>query len=204
MKTVWVIGNEMGYVNMFLANGWDVVDNMYDADFVQFTGGADVSPELYGEELHPTTHHSPVRDHKEMAIFEEAVTLGKGLLGICRGAQFLNVMSGGSLWQNVNGHTIGGTHLLTDVLTKEEVEVSSTHHQMMRKGNKGVFVATAAGFATKKESDTEVVRNSPVDTEVVWYEDTKALCFQPHPEFFEPDHPCQAYYFKLINRMFGE
>lgn len=39
------------------------------------------------------------------------------MVGICRGAQFLNVMAGGKMIQHVEGHAIHGTHeiVVTDV-----------------------------------------------------------------------------------------
>ncbi|MNY79889.1 hypothetical protein D3C86_2207250 [compost metagenome] len=41
------------------------------------------------------------------------------------------------------------------------------------------------------------------DTEVVYYPDTKSLCFQPHPEFFRADHECFKYYFDCIEHVHG-
>jgi len=202
MKRVYVIGNERAYVNMFLANGWETVDCVEYADFVQFTGGADVSPMLYGEGKHHTTGNNPARDDFEADIFFEAVALGKGVLGICRGSQFLNVMCGGELWQHVNNHAVGGGHMLKDLTTGDEIQVSSTHHQMMRVGQGNGKVVATANLSTRKEGDTYLVSNPTQDVEVMWYEDYKALCFQPHPEFFGPDHPCQDYYFRLIERMY--
>jgi hypothetical protein len=39
------------------------------------------------------------------------------------------------------------------------------------------------------------------DTEVVLYdEDSLSLCFQPHPEYVNPEHECQRLYFDLINQ----
>lgn len=203
-KIVHVIGNEAAYMQMFLKNGWDVVGSPDDAEFIQFTGGADVSPMLYGETKHPTTYSNPKRDEFEAGVFDKAVNEGKNLLGICRGSQFLNVMCGGSLWQNVNNHAIRGTHPALDLLSGNYIDVSSTHHQMMIPDSAGEVVATAQ-LATIKESDELVLKNSKeADIEVVWYGEEKALCFQPHPEFFQPDHPCQEYYFDLIDRFFGE
>ena len=201
MKKVYVIGNERAYVAMFQNNGWDVVDNAEEADFIQFTGGADVSPMLYGEAKHPATDNHPDRDAMEADIFFNAVKEGKGLLGICRGAQFINVMSGGEMWQHVDNHAVMGGHELKDCKTGDSIPVSSTHHQMMRSA--AAEIVATAHLSTRKEGDTYHQSNPKVDEEVVWYENTKSLCFQPHPEFFSPDHPCQVYYFNLINRMFG-
>lgn len=67
------------------------------------------------------------------------------------------------------------------------IRVTSTHHQMMIPTDSAIVLGTA------RES---LERNSPnyseiglpkfegkLDTEVVFYDDTNCLCFQPHPEY---------------------
>lgn len=61
------------------------VRRIEEADLVLFEGGEDVSPNLYGEPVHPATYISPNRDKAEVALFKKAHSLGKKLLGICRG-----------------------------------------------------------------------------------------------------------------------
>jgi len=52
------------------------------------------------------------------------------MVGICRGSQFLTVMSGGRLFQDVSGHAIMGTHLIK-FKDGSSLGITSTHHQMM-------------------------------------------------------------------------
>ena len=61
-----------------------------------FTGGHDVSPELYHEQPLPglVTQRSTV-DRMEALFLEEAIRSGKPVLGICRGIQFINAQLGG-------------------------------------------------------------------------------------------------------------
>ena len=67
-----------------------------------FTGGHDVSPELYGEERLPAcAATSPLRDEMEKMVFDLAYEADKPIFGICRGIQFINVMMGGTLWQDL-------------------------------------------------------------------------------------------------------
>src|SRR5690606_26079714 len=116
-----------------------------DIDIALFTGGEDVDPSLYGQNVGNNTFINVKRDSQEKSLYH--ILHPKTLkLGICRGSQFLTVMSGGSLIQHVEGH--GGNHLITVVdthpLDKEEIdifrvdpdrfmtmEITSTHHQMM-------------------------------------------------------------------------
>lgn len=207
MPKVHIVGGSGGgYGDMFRAAGWEIVSNPLDADMLQFTGGEDVSPLLYGEENHRTTGNSVRRDFEEAGYFAIARRMGTPMSGICRGGQFLNVMSGGSMYQHVGKHSVVGTHKLTDIESEEVVNVSSTHHQMMRKGPLGQLIATAALGGFKQymigHMTVEDAEGEP-DTEVVYYPSTKCLCFQPHPEFFRPDHECFKYYFDLIERVHG-
>lgn len=65
-------------------------------------GGADVSPRAYGEEpLRPEWAGDPVRDAYEMELLHEFMEAKKPVLGICRGMQLINVVLGGSLFQDL-------------------------------------------------------------------------------------------------------
>src|ERR1700677_4699649 len=67
--------------------------NPHSISLVVFTGGADVAPSLYGEEASRETSSYPKRDIFETIVFQKAHSLHKPKVGICRGAQFLNVMA---------------------------------------------------------------------------------------------------------------
>ena len=67
-----------------------------------FTGGQDVSPELYGmKDITETIIPSPERDRMETLLLEKALQADKAVLGICRGLQFINVFLGGTPWQDL-------------------------------------------------------------------------------------------------------
>lgn len=67
-----------------------------------FTGGQDVSPALYGEEALPVCgERCPQRDAMERLLFRAAAGRDKPILGICRGLQLINVMLGGTLYQDL-------------------------------------------------------------------------------------------------------
>lgn len=67
-----------------------------------FTGGQDVSPQLYGEARLPQCGEcSPERDAMELGLLERALAADKPVLGICRGIQFLNAALGGTLYQDI-------------------------------------------------------------------------------------------------------
>ena len=71
-------------------------------DGLMVTGGLDVDPARYGEAPHPATYGcEPDTDEWELALLQAAIEVDMPVLGICRGAQMLNVLRGGTLLQNV-------------------------------------------------------------------------------------------------------
>lgn len=185
---------------MFLRNGWDVLPYLNNPDLVCFTGGADVHPQLYREALHPRTFCDSYRDTSDSQVFNICIENDIPMVGICRGGQFLNVMSGGRMYQDCDGHT--SSHSIKDILTGSEIFSSSTHHQMMRPSNTADIIAIAQE-AFRKEymgEDGKVVLIDSIDdddVEVCYYKATRSLCFQPHPEF-DGFEELENYFFDLI------
>ncbi len=71
-------------------------------DGLVLQGGADLSPETYGEAPHqPEWAGDRVRDAYEMELVHEFIEARKPVLGICRGAQLINVAFGGTLYQDI-------------------------------------------------------------------------------------------------------
>ena len=198
---IFIINGGRDYQNLFLNRGHAIVSDMNQADLVVFTGGEDVSPHLYDEEKHPQSYCSLERDSIESKLFNVALKLEKPMVGICRGGQFLNVMSGGKMYQHVTNHC--RSHLLVDGELGTSVYVSSTHHQMMRPSGDAIVVATADEGGYKEHMENGIINRvtDEDDVEVVFYPKTRCLCFQPHPEFDNPIYEdMRAYFFMLINR----
>lgn len=201
MKTVFIVGGGYEYAELFKSLAITQVSDITEADLVCFTGGADVSPELYGDAAHLYTDNDRNRDTFEMKVFNKSQDLEIPCVGICRGSQFLNCMSGGRMYQHVEGHT--RSHHITDLQTGEVVYVSSTHHQMMMPSEKGYLVAYSSIGGRREWFDGEVARSdvSEQDIEVVYYPETNSLCFQPHPEFLSTEYEGMRLYFgRLVNR----
>ena len=71
-------------------------------DAVLLSGGRDVAPDRYGADPHPAGGVAhPDRDVAELAVLDRALELGLPVLGVCRGAQLLNVAFGGTLHQHL-------------------------------------------------------------------------------------------------------
>lgn len=205
-KRVFIVGGDAGVSTMFNTKGWSLVDSPddEDLDLVVFTGGDDVSPFLYGERVMKGTFCNVDRDRKEIKLLKN-LPAGIAKLGICRGGQFLNVMCGGSMFQDVNGHAIRGMHDIKCLASGEIIRVTSTHHQMMIPAEDSWLVACAKE-ATRKTCEGKDITYTQSgrekdwdDCEVVYYNAFNALCFQPHPEYVEPDHPCQEYFWRTLD-----
>lgn len=184
---------------MFRSAGWKVLKrDIVTADLIQFTGGHDVSPELYGEIKHPSTGTNPMRDAREQLIFKQGIAAGIPMAGICRGGQFLNVMCGGKMWQHVDNHATGQHHIAWDMATGEELSVTSTHHQMMIPGpnSRSIMVAKESRCRHRMRNGHEVgvYDANPIDIEAIHYPLMNVFCFQPHPEFANEDVLATAYF----------
>jgi len=85
-------------------------------DGLLLTGGADVDPAHYGETRHPSVEDAePGRDAFEIALARLAAERDVPVLGLCRGAQVLNVAFGGSLVQDIPTQTPGDVaHAVSD------------------------------------------------------------------------------------------
>lgn len=206
---VYIIDSDSAYVQMFMRNGWSIARDPAEAHLIQFTGGSDVDPMLYDEPKHPQTGSHPARDSAEANIFNTFVD-EIPMAGICRGGQFLNVMNGGRMWQHVDNHAVGGGHFLTDHTNhNNQVRVSSTHHQMMDPTGSANYILLATAGLTKikedgwgnkiKQDQSDLYR----DVEALFFPETNCLCYQPHPEFFNEDHPCQVLYFDYLRNFMG-
>ncbi len=175
-------------IKIFLEKAGGIVSFNLDStdkfDAVVFPPGDDISPFLYGEVKYKRTTCNLVRDMTENRLYRK-IPNNVPKIGIGRGAQFLNIMNGGSLWQNVSGHLVN--HDVINFSDGETYFVSSKHHQEMIPAKHGLNTLGAA-VADVKETPHKLIRydvaldkakNNYRDVEGVYYEDTASYCFQP-------------------------
>ncbi len=74
---------------------------MASASALMLTGGEDVNPAWYGEELDGARRVSTARDAMEQKLLMRALDQRIPVLAICRGMQVLNVTLGGTLYQDL-------------------------------------------------------------------------------------------------------
>lgn len=103
-----------------------------DVDGVLLTGGGDVDPAVYGEARHSSVEDAEAgRDVFEVALARQAMARDLPILGICRGAQVLNVATGGSLVQDIPSQV--ATTLTHSVVTPKD---HIAHHVTVSSGSR--------------------------------------------------------------------
>lgn len=128
------------------------------------SGGGDINPALYGEIPHPKLEefHSTL-DRSQWLLTQEILRADKPLLAVCRGVQLLNVVQGGSLWQDVSAidHPVmlhsqfsprGDLFHPVDIaqdsilhrLFGDKLVVNSFHHQCLKDPGKGLEITATA------------------------------------------------------------
>lgn len=187
---------------IFRKRGWRTTPKWVGAepDIIVFTGGEDISPALY-DQVNVRSWFSRDRDELEVNLYEHFRAIPK--VGICRGGQLLNVLSGGSMWQDCNNH--GGTHTGFDWRTGGSVSLTSVHHQLMRPSDEAVILCTSRR-SSRVEDDTgeyevDLLDNYVGEMEALWYPNTESLCFQGHPEY--GNSACEEYFFSLVDQYVG-
>lgn len=166
-------------------------------DALVIWGGADISPTIYGMPVEPgcgADEHLSHRDQVEVGVVDAAIQSGVPILGVCRGAQLLCAMAGGTLYQDVHGHF--GDHEITTHDGKTYV-TSSVHHQMMNleglKPEEAQLLAWSTKHRTKPSDGVE-----GEEPEVVYFPKIKGLAIQGHPEFMSKECDFVAYSRQLV------
>lgn len=159
-------------------------------------GGEDISPSIYGQKASKYTHATNTpssRDKDELAFIKRAVELGIPIIGICRGAQLLCAVAGGTLIQDVTGHN-WGKHDLVDhngfvTLT------NSIHHQMMNPhGSKHTIIAWSPTMSKHYLGEGgNQLANIEVEPEIVYFPELRAIGIQGHPEYLPINNPFVQY-----------
>jgi len=130
-----------------------------ELDGLVLVGGADIPPAAYGQPPHETVEVMPKQRYNfERKLISMWLATGKPILGVCLGMQFVNVVSGGTLIQDIPSQV--GTEVahrrkyhrvriepnssLAEILGAEEALVYSNHHQAVDKLGKKLKVVAQA------------------------------------------------------------
>lgn len=114
----------------------------YECDGLLLPGGGDMCPSLYGQEMTGSNPPDDARDQNEMRVIARFLAMGRPIFGICRGLQVLNIVFGGTLIQDIPGHSrlpsdedrVHMTRTDDPLLIRlygEQFPVNSSHHQVV-------------------------------------------------------------------------
>lgn len=184
-----------------------MIDNREEAwryieyiDGLVLTGGQDICPRCYREEPGDELIEVDLdRDRWELRLLEEALEADMPILGICRGMQLINVLMGGTLYQDLSDQVhmsgegdysyhevefVSGTHLSEILNDISCLNVNSRHHQAVRELGDGLKVAARdqSGYIEALE-----VENRDFVLGVQW-----------HPENLVENQPCYKELFTAL------
>ena len=176
-------------------SGVTVDDYACELDALVLMGGSDVCPETYGETaLQPAWNGDRVRDVYEISLLRAFVAASKPVLGLCRGAQVINVAMGGTLYQDIptqrpdalrhrmqalydrNCHAtslVPGTGLAKLYPRATLVKTNSVHHQAVKELGRDLDVEAWS----EPDRIVEALR---------WRGPSYVFGVQWHPEFHPP------------------
>jgi putative glutamine amidotransferase len=105
--------------------GAGINDLVEDLDGLVLQGGADVCPRSYGEDpIDPAWEGDERRDRYEIELIHRFREAGKPVLGVCRGAQIINVAFGGTLFQDIS------TQVDTDLVHRDWEPYDENRHEV--------------------------------------------------------------------------
>ena len=147
-------------------------------------GGDDISPEHYKGDMNKAVKTDPDRDDLEIRWIKLALEKDIPLLGICRGAQLINVVLGGTLHQDIRSirkRTYNRPGLLptkqvwltedsqiANICKKLHLRVNSLHHQAIKKTGRDLVI---------------VGRDLDKITQAVESSNKRIIATQWHPEY---------------------
>lgn len=172
-----------------------VADYASALDGLVLMGGSDVCPATYGETaIKPEWNGDRIRDDYEIALLRAFAAQGKPVLGVCRGAQVINVAMGGTLYQDIptlrpdalrhrsqalyekNSHAtsiVPGTGLAALYPGVGLVKTNSVHHQAVKDLGRDLVVEAWS----EPDRIVEAIR---------WTGPSYIVGVQWHPEFHPP------------------
>lgn len=178
-------------------------EQIANVDGLILSGGHDVDPRFYGEESQQKIGMIwPERDQFDMRLLTGAEEKHLPVLGICRGAQLINVAHGGSLYQDLSyrqertlkhnqGHTptlatqtvdLSSGSYLAKLFGENEISVNSFHHQIIKNLGRDLIISAQA-----KDGVVEAFEN----------DDASIIGVQWHPEMLHDS-------VSMMNKLFAD
>lgn len=160
----------------YLSNANDIDQIIEQLDGLYLTGGDDIDPIHFNEEPHPNLGaFNPKRDAFEIEVTKKMLVKDKPVLGVCKGAQIINLASGGDMYQDIHAQIDDSLlqhnqkapnyvalhevelmkgSLIYQVVGRGKIRVNSFHHQANRQVDDAFVISGRA-----KDGVVEVVES---------------------------------------------
>lgn len=183
-RIIYVAGhgkNCAGYSNWLEPD--DFTDDIEKATLVLGLGGSDVGNQYYNEPDSGYLYCSPEIDKREHKDYKKAIELGKPIVGICKGSQWLGALAGGTVFQDISHPSY---HEIKTYDNKE-LWTNSLHHNMvcldkLKENQDYKLLAWADNLSPHHINGYGKDIPCEKEPEVVFYPKINALGFQNHNE----------------------
>jgi len=194
-----------GGVPLLIAPGESRVEAILDViDALVLSGGGDIDPSRYDGKRHDTNYSiDQERDTLELELARRVIDSSIPTLGICRGAQILNVVQGGKLIEHIpdeigekvlhrapprepvtHGVKLKTGSRLAKILGRDQFDATSWHHQALR--------GAAAGFDAVAHAPDGTIEAIEMPSHP-WM-----IAVQWHPELSAASDPLQQKLFDAL------
>ncbi len=194
-----------GGVPLLIAPGESRVEAILDViDALVLSGGGDIDPSRYEGKRHETNYSiDQERDTLELELARRVIDSSIPTLGICRGAQILNVVQGGKLIEHIpdevgvkvlhrapprepvtHGVKLKPGSRLAKILGRDQFDATSWHHQALR--------GAAAGFDAVAHAPDGTIEAIEMPSHP-WM-----IAVQWHPELSAASDPLQQKLFDAL------
>ena len=194
-----------GGVPLLIAPGEPRVEAILDViDALVLSGGGDIDPSRYDGKRHETNYSiDQERDTLELELARRVIDSSIPTLGICRGAQILNVVQGGKLIEHIpdevgvkvlhrapprepvtHGIKLKTGSRLARILGRDQFDATSWHHQALR--------GAAAGFDAVAHAPDGTIEAIEMPSHP-WM-----IAVQWHPELSAASDPLQQKLFDAL------
>ena len=151
-----------------------------------FPGGGDITPQLFGEANHGSRNIDTELDILQLRAFQNALTQGVPILGICKGMQIINVGLGGTILQNLDTASCH-TSAKADLYHKTTAAFDSFLYTLYGES----FITNSRHHQAVKQLGSQLipVQWCPIDhcVEAIIHTQLPIIGVQWHPERLNPE-----------------
>lgn len=162
-------------------------------------GGSDIATEIYNQtpSKYGSNELKSQRDKFEIDLFNKACDLQIPIVGVCRGAQLMTALTGGTLVQHIEEHNYHNHYVTTDDGT--QLETNSCHHQMMVPAEGNPVLAWGSSTQGVDANDNFITYDKV--PEMVYFPSIRGLGIQGHIEWSTMSFAYRMFFEKKLGEL---